>query len=198
MKKIVTTAAVAAALITAAVSPAAAQNREHQQQAAELRMLQEQQAQLALSIAQLTQALTDAVKAINNLPSPDKDQEKMYYLRLLPIAEDLIRSFRLLAASENQMATNLAAEIKLSELRLAALSGAYKPYAQMRVDGLSWRTFTMTGAASRVAVCIGRCTPTSAAPVTASPRSRSLARSTHSTSHPACRSQAAGDARPNG
>jgi tol-pal system protein YbgF len=66
MKKIVTTAAVAAALITATVSPAAAQNREHQQQAAELRMLQEQQVQLALSIAQLTQALTEAVKAINS------------------------------------------------------------------------------------------------------------------------------------
>ena len=66
----------------------------------------------------------EAVKAINNLPSPDKDQEKMYYLHLLPIAEDLIRSFRLLAASENEMATNLAAEIKLSELRLSALSGA--------------------------------------------------------------------------
>ena len=65
----------------------------------------------------------EAVKAINNLPSPDKDQEKMYYLHLLPIAEDLIHSFRQLAASENQMATNLAAEIKLSELRLSALSG---------------------------------------------------------------------------
>jgi len=41
--------------------PAAAQNREHQQQAAELRILQEQQQQLALAISQLA----DAIKAIN-------------------------------------------------------------------------------------------------------------------------------------
>jgi tetratricopeptide (TPR) repeat protein len=67
----------------------------------------------------------EAVKAINNLPSPEKDQEKMYYVHLLPVAEDLIRSFSLLATRENQTATSLAAEIKLSELRLAALSGVY-------------------------------------------------------------------------
>jgi len=57
----------------------------------------------------------------------------MYYLNLLPVAEDLIRSFRLLATRENQMATNLAAEIKLSELRLAALSGAYSAGPDRRV-----------------------------------------------------------------
>ena len=67
----------------------------------------------------------EAVKAINDLPLPEKDQEKMYYVHLLPIAEDLIRSFRLLATRENQTATSLAAEIKVSELRVAALSGVY-------------------------------------------------------------------------
>jgi hypothetical protein len=67
----------------------------------------------------------ESVKTINTLPSPEKDQEEMYYVRLMPIAEDLIRSFRLLATRENQTATNLAAEIKLPELRVSALSGAY-------------------------------------------------------------------------
>jgi hypothetical protein len=67
----------------------------------------------------------EAVKAINNLPSAQKDQEKIYSVKLLPIAEDLIRSFRLFATRENQTATSLAAEIKLSELRLSALSGVY-------------------------------------------------------------------------
>ena len=67
----------------------------------------------------------ESVKTINNLPSPEKDQEKMYYVRLMPVAEDLIRSFRLLATRENQTATSLAGDIKLSELRVAALSGAY-------------------------------------------------------------------------
>ncbi len=64
-----------------------------------------------------------SVKAINNLPLPKKD-EKMYYEHLLPIAEDLIRSFRLLSIHENQTATTLTDEIKLSELRVAALTGA--------------------------------------------------------------------------
>ena len=67
----------------------------------------------------------ESVKTINNLPLPAKGQEKMYYLQLLPVAEGLIRSFRLLANSENQTATSLAAEIKLSELRLSALSGIF-------------------------------------------------------------------------
>lgn len=69
----------------------------------------------------------ESVKAINNLPSPEKGQEKMYYVHLMPTAEYLIRSFRLLAIRENQTATNLAEEIKLAELRLAALSGASVP-----------------------------------------------------------------------
>jgi hypothetical protein len=67
----------------------------------------------------------ESVKAINTLPPPEKDQEKMYYLSLMPIAEDLIRSFRLFATRESETATNLAAEIKLPELRLSALTGAY-------------------------------------------------------------------------
>jgi TolA-binding protein len=65
MKQIITTAAVAAALWAGAAAPAAAQNKEHQQQAAELRILQEQQVQLALSIEKLAQSLTEAVKAFN-------------------------------------------------------------------------------------------------------------------------------------
>ena len=53
--------AVAAACVLALPAHAAAQNREHQQQAAELRILQEQQQQLSVAIAQLT----DALKALN-------------------------------------------------------------------------------------------------------------------------------------
>ena len=53
--------AVAAACVLALTDRPAAQNREHQQQAAELRILQEQQQQLSVAIAQLT----DALKALN-------------------------------------------------------------------------------------------------------------------------------------
>jgi hypothetical protein len=67
----------------------------------------------------------DAVKAMNNLPSPKQGDEKTHYLSLWPVARDLIRSFRALAIHENQTATSLAAEIKSSELRVAALSGVY-------------------------------------------------------------------------
>jgi tol-pal system protein YbgF len=60
MKKTLTSLA-ALALLCVSAAPAAAQNREHQQMAAELRMLQEQQQQLALTFAQLA----EAIKAIN-------------------------------------------------------------------------------------------------------------------------------------
>ena len=55
---------VLAALLTGLASPAAAQNREHQQMAAELRMLQEQGQQLALTLATLNQALVESMKAV--------------------------------------------------------------------------------------------------------------------------------------
>ena len=53
MKKIVTPLALALFL----AAPAAAQNREHLQMAAELRMIQEQQQQLALAVAQVAEAI---------------------------------------------------------------------------------------------------------------------------------------------
>ena len=61
MQKIKTTAALWLALLSAIAAPAAAQNREHLQLAAELRMLQEQNQQLSLTLTQLT----DALKAVN-------------------------------------------------------------------------------------------------------------------------------------
>ena len=107
MNKIITTAAVAAALITAAVSPAAAQNREHQQQAAELRMLQEQQAQLALSIAQLTQALTDAVKAINGrIDQTNETMNRKFADQLLPI-KSMDDNLRILRERSQETSTRL-------------------------------------------------------------------------------------------
>jgi len=60
MQKIITSSAIWLALSTMA-TPVAAQNREHQQLAAELRMLQEQNQQLSLALAQMT----DAIKAVN-------------------------------------------------------------------------------------------------------------------------------------
>ena len=55
------------ALLAQLVSPswAMAQNREHQQMTADVRMLQEQAQQLAITIAALNQALTESLKALN-------------------------------------------------------------------------------------------------------------------------------------
>jgi TolA-binding protein len=59
-----TIARVAAVVLLSGIAlPAAAQNREHQQQSAELRILQEQQVQLALSMEKLAQSLIDSNKA---------------------------------------------------------------------------------------------------------------------------------------
>jgi tol-pal system protein YbgF len=69
------TAALWLALLPAMATPAFAQNREHQQMAAELRMLQEQNQQLSLALAQLT----DALKAVNaRLDSSEEFQRRRF------------------------------------------------------------------------------------------------------------------------
>jgi tol-pal system protein YbgF len=61
--------------LLAAAIPAAAQNREHQQMSAELRMLQEQTQQLALTLAQLG----DTLKALNGrLDTADQFAQKRF------------------------------------------------------------------------------------------------------------------------
>jgi tol-pal system protein YbgF len=45
--------------------PARAQNREHQQMTADVRMLQEQTQQLAITLAAINQTLTESIKALN-------------------------------------------------------------------------------------------------------------------------------------
>jgi len=58
--------AAALVLLSGIALPAAAQNREHQQQAAELRILQEQQVQLALSMEKLAQSFVESNKALTS------------------------------------------------------------------------------------------------------------------------------------
>jgi tol-pal system protein YbgF len=63
MKQISTSALVL--LLAAMVMPVNAQNREHQQMTADVRMLQEQTQQLAITLAAINQALTESIKALN-------------------------------------------------------------------------------------------------------------------------------------
>src|SRR5688500_16409507 len=64
-RRFITTCA-AVALMAIVPARAGAQNREHQQQAAELRILQEQQVQLALALAQMAQSLAETAKVLNS------------------------------------------------------------------------------------------------------------------------------------
>jgi len=75
MQKIIATSAVWLAFLSATATPVTAQNREHQQLAAELRMLQEQNQQLGLALAQLT----DALKAVNaRLETTEQFQQRRF------------------------------------------------------------------------------------------------------------------------
>jgi tol-pal system protein YbgF len=59
--------------------PAAAQNREHQQMAAELRMLQEQSQQLAITLAAVNQALAESVKLLNARLDENSNATRKYF-----------------------------------------------------------------------------------------------------------------------
>jgi tol-pal system protein YbgF len=63
MKPLITVALVLFAPFAA--EPVRAQNREHQQMTADVRMLQEQTQQLAITLAAINQALTESIKALN-------------------------------------------------------------------------------------------------------------------------------------
>ena len=65
MQKIISCALAAGFASLLMPAPAAAQNREHQQITADVRMLQEQTQQLAITIAAVNQALAESLKAIN-------------------------------------------------------------------------------------------------------------------------------------
>ena len=65
MKQILALGAIALLAQAALPSPAMAQNREHQQMTADVRMMQEQAQQLAITIAALNQALAESLKALN-------------------------------------------------------------------------------------------------------------------------------------
>jgi tol-pal system protein YbgF len=64
MQKIISSA-LAALLVSSVPWPAAAQNREHQQMAADVRMLQEQTQQLAITLAAFNVALAESLETLN-------------------------------------------------------------------------------------------------------------------------------------
>lgn len=68
-------------------------------------------------------AFHNAVESINKLPRPKNEDEKQFYLSLLPLAEDVIKTFRRLARQDRGTASALSTEIRLEELRACAAAG---------------------------------------------------------------------------
>lgn len=70
------------------------------------------------------EAFREIVDTINQLPAPEKQKERGFYVPF-PTVDELINSFRLLAAQDEPGAFAIAQDVKSTELRVAALSGVY-------------------------------------------------------------------------
>ena len=82
-----------AVMLVVSAAPAAAQNRRELQMMADLRMLQEQNQQLQVTLAQLSDALTNAVKALNGRLDDQNNQTRKAFadqnLKIDQFASDL-------------------------------------------------------------------------------------------------------------
>jgi TolA-binding protein len=122
-----TCVALTALAIAAAARPAAAQNREHQQMSAELRMLQEQTQQLAISVATLQQLLAESMKAIAaRLDAGDEAQRRAFADQKLlvdGVGAD-VRVIRERAGDTNVRIASLREEIEALRVTMQAIQQA--------------------------------------------------------------------------
>ena len=102
-----------AALFVALVGPAvaAAQNREHQQMTADVRMLQEQTQQLAITLAAVNQALAESLKAINARLDQASDATRKAFADQKLIIDNIGEGVRVMRERSND--TN----VRIGELR---------------------------------------------------------------------------------
>ena len=70
-------------------------------------------------------AMRLTIETINKLPTPAKEKEVDFYLPLLQRAIELTDAFRSISATDESATLALAQDIKLPELRVAALLGVY-------------------------------------------------------------------------
>ena len=92
-------------------APAAAQNREHQQMTADVRMLQEQTQQLAITIAAVNQALAESLKAINARLDQASDATRKAYADQKLVIDNIGEGVRVVRERSND--TN----VRMGELR---------------------------------------------------------------------------------
>ena len=125
MKTITT---IAALLVLA--SPVAAQNREHLQMAADVRMLQEQAQQLAISVAALNQALAESLKAITTRLDQAADATRRGFADQKVIVENMsgdVRAIRERSDDTNVRITALREELEALRSTVQSLQAPPPP-----------------------------------------------------------------------
>src|SRR5690349_8353736 len=104
-----------AVLLALAAAPAAAQSREQRQMMADVRMLQQQQQELAVAIATLTQAMQDAIKAVNTRLDTANDATRKGFADQKVIVDDMgkdLRAIRERVDDTNVRVSNVREEIE--------------------------------------------------------------------------------------
>jgi tol-pal system protein YbgF len=129
------TAAAGLLLFAWAAVPAGAQNREHQQMTAELRMLQEQTQQLALTLAQIT----EAIRALNaRLDGSDQAAQKRFAdqeLLIKNLSADL-SAIRERTQDSDTRLRSLSDEIEALRSSITSLPGMLAPSSALPPAGV--------------------------------------------------------------
>lgn len=101
------------ALVACLSSPASAQNREHQQMSAELRILQEQTQQLAITfsatLAALNQALAESVKALNARLDQQNDTTRKAFADQKLLVDNVAEGVRVIRERSDDTNVRIAA-----------------------------------------------------------------------------------------
>jgi tol-pal system protein YbgF len=118
-----------ALLVSLAPASAGAQNREHQQMTADIRMLQEQQQQFALTLAALNQALAEALKAISTRLDAANEATRKGFADQKLLVDNLANDVRVIRERSDD--TN----VRISSLReeLEAMRATVQALQQMAV-----------------------------------------------------------------
>src|SRR6185503_8993217 len=112
MNRLFTTTAI---LLTVVTGPASAQSREQRQMMADIRMLQEQTQEVAVAIATVTQALQDAIKALNQRLDQANDTTRKGFADQKVTIDDMgkdLRAIRERVDDTNVRVSNVREEIE--------------------------------------------------------------------------------------
>ena len=127
MQKTISLALAALLASVSAPVPAAAQNREHQQITADVRMLQEQTQQLAITLAAVNQALADSLEAINVQLDQASDTARKTAADQKLITDSIVEGVRVVrerSSDTNVRMGELREEVEALRLTVQALQQA--------------------------------------------------------------------------